>query len=818
MWPRFRKEVLPDVERPASLDHPDAILADGVDSRLGLSHDRPVDLEQHADSILPKVDPPVYTRGYEFADAELEAQYRRDEVQHVLETRAQYVGAALGLATLAWGMLDAVLAQGVNLYYYYFVIWYTFLWCGLGAFAHVAAKRSWPLQRTELTLCLSYVATCFSCFLLLLGGANVQLFEVRTIVAVVLTSKPGIMMQVMCFLALFAVYTPIRPKLYSVMALAAWGAFLLNEVILYGRLFSRVEPLSVAEWEWFVESIAYLCLFGTFTVIMIVVNALISKIHHSAYHFLRSVRIAVAERYRLARREAEKELQLKTAEAAKAARSRLIRMVMHDLRSPLLSVSNAASLLGEVQTGTGTLLSDAEGAECVRSLSTCSELMQHIVSDMLDFERIDSGRLVLVRKPFPVSALLEAATHTFKGMADSKEVKLRTELIASPGGAHGALGLVGDVRRLQQCLNNGISNALKFTDAGGEVTVSAWREHGSQDGVDTELATAAPDAAASRSPPAPLATWVLEVRDTGVGLSADDQAKLNGSDAFTQVGLGQMQGRGGTGLGITITRDLLRLHGDGCTLQLISDGPGTGTRFRIRLRLPEQPLDDTHTRLANGPHTQPVAARPRHAPRDHRPQMADRPSASTLSGEWAAGRSSTGSRNTSGAFSSPGTMVRRPLPPLAASGAVAASGCRFPPDFRLLHVEDDAVLRRTIELRLFKKLNVPFDVAVDGLEALRLILDERRHYTVLLMDNQMPRMTGTKATLALRENGFEGIIIGMTGDPAGCAERDEFEAAGLNAIVDKDTAAVKYISSVLLSFCTAASSAAPAAAGADYAV
>jgi len=323
------KQISPEVERSDMLDRPDAFLADGVESQASVAPGRAVPPEPNGDGFLFKVDPPAYTRGYEFADRKLEAQYRRDEVQHVLEPRAQYVGASIAFATLACGMLDMVITQGANVHYYYFAMWYTFLWLGLSAFAHVAAKRSWALERTELTLCLSYVATCFSCFLLLLGGASIQLFQERTMVAVILTSKPGVMMQTMCFLALFAVYTPIRPKLYSAMALAAWSAFLLNEAILYGRLFSRREPLSVAQWEWFVESIAYLFLFGTYVAIMIVVNARISKIHHSAYHFLRSVRLAVAERYQLARREAEKELQLKTAEAAKAARSRLIRMVMH---------------------------------------------------------------------------------------------------------------------------------------------------------------------------------------------------------------------------------------------------------------------------------------------------------------------------------------------------------------------------------------------------------------------------------------------------------------------------------------------------------
>ncbi|KAJ1617221.1 hypothetical protein T492DRAFT_1101500, partial [Pavlovales sp. CCMP2436] len=124
----------------------------------------------------------------------------------------------------------------------------------------------------------------------------------------------------------------------------------------------------------------------------------------------------------------------------------------------------------------------------------------------------------------------------------------------------------------------------------------------------------------------------------------------------------------------------------------------------------------------------------------------------------------------------------------------------FPPSFRVLHVEDDAILRKTFELRVLNKLGVPFDVAVNGAEAVRFIIDEKREFALVVMDNQMPVLIGTKATRALREGGFRGVIIGMTGDPKGCSERDEFEASGLTECVDKDTSGIQRVAQLISSF------------------
>jgi len=121
----------------------------------------------------------------------------------------------------------------------------------------------------------------------------------------------------------------------------------------------------------------------------------------------------------------------------------------------------------------------------------------------------------------------------------------------------------------------------------------------------------------------------------------------------------------------------------------------------------------------------------------------------------------------------------------------------FPPDFRMLHVEDDTLLRRSFKLSVVKKLGVPYDVAVNGAEAVRLILEEKREYALVLKGIQMPVLTGKKATRTLRAGGFEGVIVGMTGDPHGCFERDEFEAAGLSLCVDKDKPSVHKVVQML---------------------
>jgi len=374
-----------------------------------------------------------------------------------------------------------------------------------------------------------------------------------------------------------------------------------------------------------------------------------------------------------------------------------------------------------------------------------------------------------------ISQLLEAAADTFGGLAAAKGVTLC--IVSLLPDLERAV-FIGDVRRLQQCVNNGVSNSIKFTEAGGTVTIRARRgddalaqaePHASSateskpfqpaaaataTGWDTAAAAPAAEAAAS-----PHASVVLEVEDSGVGLTADELHMLNQGEAYTQVGLGQLQGSGGTGLGLTITRELLKLHG-GSRVRLDSAGLGHGSTFRLELVLPEAP-EGTQVYcspgLANWLLLAPSATSseaPSNAPtptnskRRHCPDTnTQRPFRHEVEGAALAAKVSLQlpSRSTresakavtgTHAESTPGGGTSG-APGAAKSKRQARPQLRFPPGFRVLHVEDDAVLRRTFELRVLKKFGVPFDVAVNGAEAVRHILTEKREYALVLMDNQV---------------------------------------------------------------------------------
>jgi len=237
------------------------------------------------------------------------------------------------------------------------------------------------------------------------------------------------------------------------------------------------------------------------------------------------------------------------------ARGRLIRMVMHDLRSPILSIATIAETLADMPST--KMLGAADVDEHLGSLVACAELIEHIVSDMLDFERIDSGRLVLVHAPFEIGMLVRGALATFAGICAKKGVTLRVELAPELARRQ----LVGDMRRLLQCLNNGVSNAIKFTDPNGSVviTVDVEPSSGRLSNMPTAQSGISCDGVSRCTGNVPpglgydAPSWcklTISVRDSGIGLSTDDIATLLGRDIFTQVGQGQLQGAGGTGLGL----------------------------------------------------------------------------------------------------------------------------------------------------------------------------------------------------------------------------------------------------------------------------
>jgi len=552
-----------------------------------------------------------------------------------------------------------------------------------------------------------------------------------------------------------------------------------------------------------------------------------TKVERGVFHFERAIVARSLEWQAAKAAELEAEQEAAKAKVANDARAKMIRVVMHDLRSPLLAVRSMAESLSTVAKAPWFI--DEMAKNLVNSIQSCAALMEGIVSDMLDFERIDSGHMQLVLQPFSLSRFFLDAEHANSALAMRREVRLVTQPLSHE---LCRARFVGDQQRLLQCLGNGLSNAIKFSNKGQTVALSVelMPRHSS---TAVSAPRASGDGPADEALGAEAADSLQEVRivvkDEGVGIARDEMEVLRKGEVFSQVGKGQLQGNGGTGLGLSIVRSILKLHNDSY-LTLESEGHDRGTAFVMHLllrRAPDAPLSrsasyrslrmsseflESVASHAEGRASGGIAAtRSRTLSRN----ASGKPgggggSAPTADGDLLRSTSAGGYSRNSGGEQEDGlsevcseVLLNPPLPGDAPGGGAAAHAAWAGGDgapaaavssrdrlVRCLHVEDDMMLQLTISARLFAREGVEYRVASDGQEALDIV-NEREAcgeppFNLVLLDNQMPRLDGVECCRRLRQLGFlDQIIIGMTGDPIGSPDRAAFEAAGLNACVDK---------------------------------
>jgi signal transduction histidine kinase len=220
-----------------------------------------------------------------------------------------------------------------------------------------------------------------------------------------------------------------------------------------------------------------------------------------------------------------------------AAKERFFASMSHELRTPLNGILGYQSLVldglaGDLSPGARTFLQKADRA---------GRNLLRIVDDILDYAKIEAGKVQLTIAPAIARELAEDAAATLQPVADAKGVRLSIEKPPCAAVVH------TDSARVRQVLVNLLSNAVKFTHAGGEVTVLAVEVEG-----DVEF----------------------RVRDTGPGIAPEDQQRI--FQEFEQV----PGTRGGTGLGLPISRKLARLLGGELT---VHSRPGEGSTFSLRL-------------------------------------------------------------------------------------------------------------------------------------------------------------------------------------------------------------------------------------------
>jgi PAS domain S-box-containing protein len=251
------------------------------------------------------------------------------------------------------------------------------------------------------------------------------------------------------------------------------------------------------------------------------------------------------------------------AEAANQAKSAFLATISHEIRTPL------NGLLGMAQAMANGPLEPAQ-RERLEIIHQSGEGLLAILNEVLDLSKIEAGKLTLEDGEFDVAELAQAAHSTFQAVAENKGLAFDLKVASGARGAYR-----GDPMRVRQILYNLISNALKFTD-GGSVTIFVGRRAG---------------------------RLQIEVRDTGIGMTQEQQDKL--FQAFEQAEASTSRRYGGTGLGLAICRELTALmHGR----IRVKSAPGRGASFTVVLPLPKiehaaAPARAANASIANAPPT-----------------------------------------------------------------------------------------------------------------------------------------------------------------------------------------------------------------------
>jgi signal transduction histidine kinase/CheY-like chemotaxis protein/HPt (histidine-containing phosphotransfer) domain-containing protein len=245
------------------------------------------------------------------------------------------------------------------------------------------------------------------------------------------------------------------------------------------------------------------------------------------------------------------------AEAATAAKSSFLANMSHEIRTPMNAVIGLADLALRTEL-------DAKQQDYLVKIKSSAMALLGIINDILDFSKIEAGRLRIERTEFDLRGVLEGVSNVSTLRAADKGL----EFLFSVDPGLPSL-LIGDPLRLSQVLHNLVSNAIKFTERGEIViTVGVVKRRGE----DIELAVA--------------------VSDTGIGIDADTQSRL--FRPFTQADVSTTRRFGGTGLGLTISRQLVEMMGGALTLE---SKVGEGTTFRFNLPLQISARSQEPTRL-----------------------------------------------------------------------------------------------------------------------------------------------------------------------------------------------------------------------------
>lgn len=230
-------------------------------------------------------------------------------------------------------------------------------------------------------------------------------------------------------------------------------------------------------------------------------------------------------------------------------KNEFLAMLAHELRNPLAPIRNALEIMRRVAGSESSSPHSIDAA--VAMMERQVGHMVRLVDDLLDVGRISRGKIELRRERVELASIVYHAVEAARPLCESMGHELTVTLPPEP------IHLSADPIRLAQVVGNLLNNACKFTGNGGHIGLTVERAGGEN---------------------APAET-IIRVRDDGIGIAADQLPRI--FDLFTQVKGARARSTAGLGIGLTLARNLVELHGG--TVEARSDGPGQGSEFVVRL-------------------------------------------------------------------------------------------------------------------------------------------------------------------------------------------------------------------------------------------